>query len=96
MVWSTTQSSLYEAERAGGRCECEREAPREDHCETPHETPRKAHCEPSREKPRGKRPAQTGLFVDGDTLLIFGLVMILMREKADRNLIFALLAAFLL
>ena len=37
-----------------------------------------------------------GLFADSDTLLILGLILVLMREKSDRKLIFALIAILLM
>lgn len=46
-----------------------------------------------RECPQKKR---RGLFDDGDTLLIFALLIILMREKSDQKLIFSLLIALLM
>ena len=46
-----------------------------------------------RRSPQSKRKS---LFDDGDALLIFALIMILMREKSDRKLIFSLLIALLM
>lgn len=37
-----------------------------------------------------------GIFDDGDTLLMFALLMILMRESSDQKLIFSLLIAMLM
>lgn len=44
--------------------------------------------------PRGDcppKPMKNGLLEDSDTLMILALIMLLMREKADSKLIFALL-----
>lgn len=44
--------------------------------------------------PRGDcppKPVNRGLLEDSDTLIILALIMLLMREKADSKLIFALL-----
>lgn len=97
MVWSTTQSSLYEAERARAPRECEREAareyPRESECNFARDVPHSRPCNRS----SGNVPAAgRGLFDDGDTLLILGLLMILMRERSDQKLILALVAVLLL
>lgn len=101
MVWNTTQSSYYEAERRGGdnsprgnAVTYENRAARQtDKREPPCAEERGERTAPPRDEPR--RPPEAapkkGLFEDGDALLMFALLMILMREKADRKLIYSLL-----
>ena len=91
MVWNTPQSAVYKSERHVERCNAddlgEAHAHRHDSaCANPTDTCRV--CSPS--------PAKKGLFDDGDMLLIIGLLMILMREKADQKLLFALLLVMLM
>lgn len=59
------------------------------------EKPVEERC--TRECPRRPpKPANKGLFDDGDTLLLFALIIILAREKSDQSLIFALLIALMM
>ena len=79
MVWNTTQSSLYKAQRCPERrtaCGKERRA------------------DPPRQSTAPKK--SKGLLDDGDTLLLLALLYILVREKSDNTLIFALLIAMLM
>lgn len=100
MVWNTPQSAVYKSERHVERCNAddlgEAHAHRHDNaCANPRadasyeaQTDTCRVCSPS--------PAKKGLFDDGDMLLIIGLLMILMREKADQKLLFALLLVMLM
>lgn len=87
MVWSTTQSSRYGEDREGEGWS--RPGKIDEECEPFREATPKAHCQK-------RSPAPSGLFDDSDTLLILGLLIILMREKADQKLIFALLFALIM
>lgn len=101
MVWNTTQSSYYEAGRRGGDNSpngsaviYEKRAARQtDKREPPFGEERGERPAPPRDEPRRppEAPSKKGLFEDGDALLLFALLMILMREKADRKLIYSLL-----
>lgn len=80
MVWSTTQSAEYSRDNENNE---------EDICEKPRR-------EPPREIPKAQpRPQNRGLLDDSDTLMILALIMLLMREKANFKLIFALLLVIL-
>lgn len=91
MVWSTTQSAMYSRD--------DEDDLREEDCGTepcPEEPPRREA--PPRDIPRGEcpqKPANRGLLEDSDTLIILALIMLLMREKVDSKLIFALLLVIL-
>ena len=76
MVWNTTQSATYEAER---RC---------DKCTEEERAGDRRLCPPQKKR--------MSLFDDGDTILIFALILFLMREKSDQKLIFSLLIALLM
>ncbi len=89
MVWSTTQSSRYGGEREGEGWSRPGKICEEEEREPFREAPPKAPC-------KKRSPALSGLFDDSDTLLILGLLMILMREKSDQKLIFALLFTLLM
>lgn len=57
------------------------------------------HIEEKRADDRRKcssKVTRKGIFDDGDTLLMFALLMILMRESSDQKLIFSLLIAMLM
>lgn len=91
MVWSTTQSAEYSRDFDDNEDDFREEPPRRD----------KAHLdEPPREQPRNipknpPKPQSRGLLDDSDTLILLALIMLLMREKADSKLIFALLLVIL-
>lgn len=105
MVWNTTQSSYYEAERRSGD-----PAPGNAVIYEKRAARQTEKSEPRRGEMRGERPSppcdeprcppqappKKGLFEDGDALLMFALLMILMREKADRKLIYSLLFVLLM
>lgn len=82
MVWSTTQSAEYSRDFDDNEDDFREEPPcRED---SPRDIPK---CPP--------KPQPRGLLDDSDTLIILALIMLLMREKADSKLIFALLLVIL-
>lgn len=85
MVWNGGSSALYKAvERHNGAAEkaaCESVKQNDSPKNTP---PLKKHGGPA--------PAA---FMDKDTLLIAALILILINEKADRTLIFALVFVLL-
>lgn len=86
MVWSTTQSAEYSRDFDDNeddfREPCRDEPPCRE--ESPRDIPK---CPP--------KPQPRGLLDDSDTLIILALIMLLMREKADSKLIFALLLVIL-
>lgn len=88
MVWSTTQSAEYSRYFDDNEDDLREERkPRRDKArldEPPHEAPK---CTP--------KPQSRGLLDDSDTLIILALIMLLMSEKADSKLIFALLLVIL-
>lgn len=90
MVWSVTQSAEYSRDFDDER---DNEA---DFREEPPRCDRVRHEEPPREVPKcPPKPQSRGLLDDSDTLIILALIMLLMREKADSKLIFALLLVIL-
>lgn len=82
MVWNTRQSATYQTECCFDK--------RAEHGEEVRGKPRSVNCAEQR------APVSKGLFDDGDMLLVLGLLMILMRENADRKLLFALLLAVIM
>ena len=88
MVWSTTQSAEYSRDPNNNEDDLreERKPRRDKACldEPPRGAPK---CPP--------KPQARGLLDDSDTLIILALIMLLMREKADSKLIFALLLVIL-
>lgn len=82
MVWSVTQSAEYSRDNDDNEDDPREQAP----CRG--ETPRDILKSPPKSQSRG-------LLDDSDTLIILALIMLLMREKADSKLIFALLLVIL-
>lgn len=95
MVWSVSQSPLYQAvrahnetdsadsERFGERCSEEKHS--EKQCSEPRKPTRGQAANPP--KPRG---------IDQDMLLILMVIFILQSEKADNGLILALLLVMIM
>lgn len=104
MVWNTPQSATYQTERYFDKCAKPCETCAEEQakaCEEYHgcSKNRAESCaEPCADKRRPSSPktVSKGLFDDSDMLLVFGVLIILMREKADQKLLFALLIAMLM
>lgn len=100
MVWNTPQSSMYQTERYSDKCAKPCETCAEEQakaCEEYHGCSEN-RAEPCADKRRPSSPktVSKGLFDDSDMLLVFGVLIILMREKADQKLLFALLIAMLM
>lgn len=104
MVWNTPQSATYQTERYFDKCAKPCETCAEEQakaCEEYHgcSKNRAESCaEPCADKRRPSSPktVSKGLFDDSDMLLVFGVLIILMREKADQKLLFALLITMLM
>lgn len=106
MVWNTPQSAEYKIERYLDKFDADEPcgACAEEHAETDEKyhgcaESRADRCSESRAdkcSTCSRKQLSKGLFDDGDTLLIFGVLLILMREKADQKLLFALLIAMLM
>ncbi len=104
MVWSSTQSALYKAVDDFNSCEIRSEKYREKRGEKFAEKSPEKRCEKCGENLHGNfgkntRNTQANflrndpvskIFSDRDMLLIAGLILILISEKADTELIMAL------
>ncbi|MBP1543896.1 MAG: hypothetical protein J6A16_07350 [Oscillospiraceae bacterium] len=87
MVWNGGSSALYKAvERHNGAAE-------KAACESVKKNDAPKNTQPLK-KHGGPAPAPAA-FMDKDTLLIAALILILINEKADRTLIFALVFVLL-
>lgn len=103
MVWNTPQSSMYQVERYFDKCDAD---DLEETCSEKRADNAGEHysgCSETRAEPRtdmrrpcSRKPSSKGIFDDGDMMLVFGVLLILMREKADQKLLFALLLAMLM
>lgn len=98
MVWNTPQSAMYQTERYFDKCAADEPCGVcSDGCADACEKTRNDVCSEARtDTCRRHSPPSKGLFDDGDMLLVFGVLLILMREKADQKLLFALLLAILM
>lgn len=98
MVWNTPQSAEYKIERYLDKFDADEPcgACAEEHAETDEKYHGCAESRADKCSTCSRKQLSKGLFDDGDTLLIFGVLLILMREKADQKLLFALLIAMLM
>lgn len=106
MVWSTAQSALYKAvddynsreNKSENYTENRPQKEPEIHAENCSENSSKKYTENSSKKCCQNCPKIdpfSRIFSDRDLMLIAGLILILLNEKADQKLIFALLFVLL-
>ncbi len=93
MVWNSSQSSLYRAVEAHNQtliqsreCSCEEKPPHSESCRCEKNTSHEMHCR----QINSNQNFIAQLLSDSDTLLLAALLMVLIHEKADKNLIIAI------